>query len=148
MDIIFLLLPFNKIPIFPEELITFITFFISLFVSVTPEPSKTAKLLSSFYDILPNLSNNTFLNTFATFAILRWMAYGIFGKNQKFEDFLILRKHPLKPPMNASALIKMHIIGYKSDIPQFLVTHLNSNFLSSAIKACLYASFMGTFNKI
>ena len=95
MDIIFLLLPFNKIPIFPEELITFITFFISLFVSVTPEPSKTAKLLSSFYDILPNLSNSTFLNTFATFAILRWMTYGIFGKNQKFEDFLILWKHPL-----------------------------------------------------
>ena len=42
----------------------------------------------------------------------------------------------------------MPIIGYKSVISQFLVTHLLYNFLSNTKKACFYANFMGTLNKI
>ena len=36
--VIFPLLPLNKIPLFSKDLITFIRFFISLFVKVIPEP--------------------------------------------------------------------------------------------------------------
>ena len=36
--VVFLVVSFNKIPLFSEDLITFIIFFISLFVSVFPNP--------------------------------------------------------------------------------------------------------------
>ena len=49
------------------------------------------------------------------------MTYVIFGKNRKFEDFLIFVE---TLSMKASALIKMLITRYKSDIYQFLVTQL------------------------
>ena len=36
--VIFLVVPFNKIPLFCKDLITLVISFISLFVSVIPEP--------------------------------------------------------------------------------------------------------------
>ena len=46
----FLVVPFNKIPLFSKELIIFIIFFVSLFVSAIPESSLVAKFLpNSFY---------------------------------------------------------------------------------------------------
>ena len=46
------------------------------------------------------------------------MIYEIFGKNRKFQDFLIfVETYPF-------AVIKIPIIDYKSDIYQFLVTQL------------------------
>ena len=49
------------------------------------------------------------------------------GYLEKIENLKILKfllKRPLQPSMNASAVTKMPFIGYKSDISQFLVTHL------------------------
>ena len=52
------------------------------------------------------------------------MTYGIFGKNRKFEDSLIFVETSSITIYERFAMIKMPIIGYKSDISQFLVTHL------------------------
>ena len=46
--LIFLVVPFNKIPVFSKELVTFIISFASMFVSVIPEPFSLT-LLSTFF---------------------------------------------------------------------------------------------------
>ena len=49
--------------------------------------------------------------------------WDICEKSKMLKFFIFCGSVPHKS-MNASAVIKMPIIGYKSDISQFLVTHL------------------------
>ena len=52
-QVIFVVVSFIKIPLFSKDLITFIIYFISLFVRVIPEPLLNVKfLLSSFIPLL------------------------------------------------------------------------------------------------
>ena len=53
----FLVVPFNKIPLFSKELITFIIFFVPLFVSAIPESSFVAKFLPNSFYLLLNSSH-------------------------------------------------------------------------------------------
>ena len=50
--VVFLVVPYNKIPPFSKDLIAFITYFISLFVRVIPEPVVDEKSFLIFLPII------------------------------------------------------------------------------------------------
>ena len=64
--VIFLVAPFNKIPLLSKDLITFITSFISLFVRVIPAPKTFLRSFEIYLEVLPvfimSLSDTFLLN--------------------------------------------------------------------------------------
>ena len=78
--LIFLVIPLNNMFLFSKDLLTFAMSFVSLFVSVIPEPANNESFLLNFYFciflillsmsiILLNLPSGTFLATSTSFFI-------------------------------------------------------------------------------